>query len=239
MVELFIPKNVRRFKSIRHFETPSGSHVIVLPTCSVPLEHLVESNWKKIGTEDNVGNVRKVLRISRLSNGKLIRDSAGNRVKLYVKHPEHEFDADPKLGQHAPWSRGLTLTPVSIETADIRVEKQATWEARILLGLLAKGIKAEVPQAIVIDKNDRRSVITKAIPDNIIGYFLRFPSKLEEHLARERGFVPVDLRRTNVIVNSRGVHVIDVNRWGWPPFTDVYRRRLIEAVNEEAKKVKR
>ena len=239
MAELFIPRNVRRFKSIRHFKTPSGSRVIVLPTCVVSLEHLVESNWKRVGRESDVGHVRKVLRISRLSNGRLISDiQTGKRVKLYVKSPEHEFDVDPKLGQYACWSRGLTLTPVSISVPDVRVEKQATWEARILLGLLRNGIKTEVPQAIVIDKDGRRSVITTAIPDNVIGRFLLSPHNLEivKHQVRERGFVPLDLQRTNVIVNTHGLHIIDVNRWQWPPFTDEYQQRLIKAVHEQAAK---
>ncbi|MFH1247318.1 MAG: hypothetical protein V1644_02965, partial [Candidatus Micrarchaeota archaeon] len=63
MTELFEPARIRKQGQIRHFETPSGSHVIVLPTCSVPLKHLVEENW---GESKNVGGVRVVRHVVEL-----------------------------------------------------------------------------------------------------------------------------------------------------------------------------
>ncbi len=246
MSELFIPKNVRRFKSIRHFKTPSGSHVIVLPTCSVALKHLVEENWTQAERGKDIGHVRKVARISRivqLPSGRLIRDRHGKKTVLYVKSPERDFDVDPVLGDDGPWVWNVARKPVHVEIADIRIEKQATWEARILLGLKQKGIRAEVPQAIVIDKDGRRKVITKGISKSGDVEFntTRFYENIERVKKRvaESGFIEADLRPTNVIEDSEGVQVFDVNRWEWPPFTNEYRKRLIAAVHEEAKKGKK
>lgn len=250
MAELFIPRNVRRFKSIRHFKTPSGSHVIVLPTCSVPLGHLVESNWGKQQRRSNVGASRRVRYVDHLANGKQVRDNEDAPTALYVKSPEREYVIGPKKyavdsrrgGDPFIWSReDQTGKSIRIKPGDIRIEKQATWEARILLGLAATGIRAEIQQAVVIHKNGAREVITKGIlSGGKVNRGIRADEdsflKLGERVD-SAGFDTADFEDHNLVEEETGrLNVIDVNRWLWPPYTDHYRTRLLEAVHEAVQK---
>ncbi len=227
-MELWKPEKVRRRGNIRFFKTPLGSHVIVLPTCSVPLEHLVVENW----LSDYKGNVREVRAIMYLRNSQLIVDREGKKVMLYAKSPERKFSVSTP-----PWLLVEGEKKVKIQPGDVRVEKQATWEARILLGLAQKGIKAEEPQAIVIHRDGSREVITKGIPGE---KSWGFKGRNLRKRAANAGFVPVDLNWGNIIKDPDGNdHIIDVNRWEWPPVTDVYKKRLIQTVREEIEKKKK
>ncbi|MDP3742468.1 MAG: hypothetical protein Q8R15_04080 [Candidatus Micrarchaeota archaeon] len=237
MAEMFIPEKIRKRGSLRYFKTPSGSHVIVLPTCTVPLEHLVRENW--YGGE-NVGNFRQVKKITHVQNGALLKDSKGNPTELYVKSPEREFNIDSG-SIHGIWRDILDVenfkSHVSLK-GETRVEKQAVWEARILLGLAQNGINAEEPQAIVIYPGGNREVITKGKE----GIAFAFPEQIKRliRVARSKGFTPDDLHSGNVISDEDDNHsIIDVNRWTWPPFTNEYKKRLITAVGEEIKRQKR
>ncbi len=234
-MELWKPKKVRRRGSIRFFKTPSGNHVIVLPTCSVPVEYLARENWLYYFHE---GHVRKVSSVQRLRNSEPITDHEGKEVVLYAKGPERYYANWHEISASVPWNQALDERRVEMTTGDVRVEKQATWEARILLGLLHKGIKAEEPQAIVIHRNGSREVITKGIAGEEPQQGFLKDRHLKER-ATNAGFVPVDLSSGNVIEDPHGDHhIIDVNRWGWPPFTDIYKKRLIRAIHEEIEKQK-
>lgn len=231
MAELFVPKNVRRFKSIRHFKTPSRSHVIVLPTCKLPLSHLVEENW---GRNVNVGTTRMVLRIDSLANGQRVTDKSRRPIVLFLKSPELEFK--PNRPQD-PWLCGWDFGVLLDDPKDMRIQKQAVWEARILLGLKKKGIRAEVPQAIIIDNEGNRSVVTRGINAPVVRSLIIRSADRERFRRRVKckGFVPIDLWDNVIGDKSRHLHVIDVNRWEWPPFIDVYKKRLLEAIAESAK----
>ena len=205
--------------------------MIVLPTCTVPLEHLVRENWKKIR---EVGNFRRVQKISSVRNGNFITNTKGEKTALYVKSPEREFNIFHLNG--TIWQNTYDrseYTPYVYLRRDIRVEKQAVWEARILLGLAQNKISAEEPQAIVIHPDGKREVITKEI-ENQGSYISGTDLDSLRNTVLIRGFNPEDLHHKNVIVDKNGnPTIIDVNRWTWPPFTDKYQERLFAAVEEE------
>ncbi|MEK6923653.1 MAG: hypothetical protein AABW54_00245 [Candidatus Micrarchaeota archaeon] len=221
MAALFEPR-ARKFGKVCYFRTP-GHHVIALPGCSVPPEALVPENW--FGHKPNAGNAREVLKVSMLSNGP-IRDNSGRETFLFVKSPERAFQPPSERGVVHD-KNGFTLPSDSP-----LVENQAKWEARVLLGLLARGIPAEEPQAVITDvKTGRRVVVTKFVG---ISKGTDAASKALSSKARDAGAVPVDASYRNVLGNARGVsHVIDANRWKWPPFTNAYRARLMRAIERE------
>ncbi len=221
MPELFEPTKIQTRGQIKFFKTPRGSHVIVLPTCTVPLAHLVEENWLETHSE---GRMRTVWRIDTLKNG-------SQMASLFAKEPErmHSIEKN-KYGDY--WNRHAD----KIKVAGLLIERQATWEARILLGLAHANIPAEKPQAIVIRKDGTRFVITKSVhhaaPNNADGIFQDDAENLEDR-AKECGFEPIDLYPSNLVTDDSGVaHIIDVNRWNWPPYTDRYRRKFIAAIEQ-------
>lgn len=231
--KLASPKKIRKKGSIRFFETPSGNHVIALPTCTVPLEHLIEENWHR---PVQVGVTRKVLKVGKLRNTKPIREENGIETRLFVKSPETIFRSD---GQGWWTNENYSKTAlVSVDPRDLRVAKQATWEARILLQLLGQNFPAEVPQAIIIKKDGSRQVITMEVPGEHPRYFNAYSPDDAKGRLRGLGFVPRDVGEHNVIrKDGTNVH-IDVNRWEFPPLTDVYKKRLVQAIKEQIEREK-
>ncbi len=231
MTELFSPQRVRKLGSIRHFKTPSGSHVIVLPTCTVPLEYLVEENWDRKKVQVGWGNMRRITRVKGLNNG--------IKVDLFVKDPERRFKVR-RFGilrkLRSPWTYKDVNKRKSLSKVHLGVEKQAVREARILMGLKYSGLKAEEPQAIVIQRDGTRELIVKTIQFGEVGVSHEKEKRLNK-LVRSKGFKPNDLTERNIVQDENGndQHIIDVNRWEWPPVTDKYKRMLLKALDEEIK----
>ena len=65
MPKLFKPENTITKGQLKIFRTPSGAKIIVLPTCTVPLEHLIEENWAE---QKSAGATRGVKIIDTLTN---------------------------------------------------------------------------------------------------------------------------------------------------------------------------
>ncbi|MDP3742283.1 MAG: hypothetical protein Q8R15_03145 [Candidatus Micrarchaeota archaeon] len=240
-MELVKPGKIRQRGSIKFFKTPAGSHVIVLPTCSVPHESLIPENWHDA---QDVGHMRRVTSVTGLKElgkpGKHLQilDLAGKPTTLYVKSPERLFHSFGELHHGNPWLAypDSKVLAAKLPEGDIRVEKQAVWEARILLGLVQGGVKAEEPQAILVHADGTREVVTKKVNRNV-DYPLN-PSRIREQL-RSRPFRAIDAGEHNLIPTEHGTQIIDVNRWEFPPFSDTYKKRLIEAVLEEVEKQKK
>ncbi len=231
------PAKMRRRGSLKFFKTKSGSHVIVLPNCSVSPHVLIEDNWSSAARNTNFGIARRIRLVDKLSDGSEVIDSSGKKATLWAKAPETIFYRKKHGG---PWIFGFVEEDKVVSLRrDIRAQKQAMWEARILLSLLKKGKKAEIPQAIVIHPNGTREVITKGITEQ----FSKGISKREVTAAQRSvalaGFVPIDLEERNLLVDERGSpRIIDVNRWEFPPHTDTYIKRLVAAIEEAAEKKK-
>ncbi len=243
MPELIKPLRVRSHGNLRFFRAPGGRQVIILPTCEVPFEHLIEENWAPINPpyDRNVGHVRKVEYVKKLANGEKIRDVRGQEIGLYVKSPEYSFSTNKKeLEKGQIFGEGGAIDPW-IGLRHSSVEKQVDWEARILLRLTGVGLKAEIPQAILIDRDGRKRVVTKEIktPPTLTSMEHNGLTYKEiRERAEAAGLKPDDADNHNFLQSdSDGTHhVIDVSRWTWPPFTDSYRKKLIEAIQKEIEK---
>lgn len=207
MATLVLPSKIRRYHDLRYFKTPSDHTVIVLPTCSVPLEHLIEENWVN-GHEGGFGNRRKITRVNKLRNGKKLE-----RIDmLWVKDPERIFSETPgRL-----WWAGIRSSEKGTEIENNpRVEEQAKWEARHLIGLFNANIKAEEPQAIIIHADGSKSVITKTRNEK--------PGEKREtnydesiRKATRLGALPEDTGAYNMVKDEEGNEtIIDTNRWNW------------------------
>ncbi|MBI4406535.1 hypothetical protein HY571_01330, partial [Candidatus Micrarchaeota archaeon] len=158
------PTKIRRRGRLKFFKTKSGSHVIILPTCTVPPHVLIENNWH---LALNKSSTRVIRGIDMLHDGSDVTDLAGKRTTLWAKQPEIRFYRQKDGG---PWLFGTVQGDKIVTVSqDVRVQKQATWEARILLSLLKRGKRAEIPQALVIHPNGIREVITKGIQEPRFG----------------------------------------------------------------------
>ncbi|MFH0713480.1 MAG: hypothetical protein V1722_02765 [Candidatus Micrarchaeota archaeon] len=218
MTELQEPTKVRRLSRLEVLHTPAGHRVVILPTCSVPHEHLMPENWRGYTRR---GNMRSVVHVQTLSNLK--------PTSLFVKEPERSF----VLGQ--PWwrdyasSREVVFSPGKVKT----IEAQATKEARLLLGLKSVKVNAEVPQAIIYYQDGRRAVVTKrVVREKCKGEIVDLSVGLLQR-ARNAGFTTSDTNVRNLIGNRRGANVIDVNRWEHPAVKK-YFKKMVKAIRIEA-----
>ena len=97
--------------------------------------------------------------------------------------------------------------------------------------MISNEIPAEIPQAI-IERDGKKEVVIKKINH---GY--NFPERqgltYSEIDARvnKLDLVPIDYGGHNMMVDDQGyLHIIDVNRWFWPPHTDDYRKELNQLI---------
>ncbi len=229
MREIFVPKEIRKYKSMRFFETPEGSHVMIFPKCRIPAKYLVPENWDEAESKSNVGNMRQVRRITQLHNSSEIRDKAGKVTQLYAKSPERTFSQYAlNFGGENPehiWNNARTWgggpDPNGIKLEGKFIERQVDWEARILLGLRKNKIRAEEPQAIVIHPNGQRELIVRGIreqPRFLTGKEMqevkdgkrKLPpfNQIDMTRLRQRvrgiGFVPIDLGFSERDINDDG-----------------------------------
>ena len=201
-----------------------GNRVLLLPGSSTPLEHLAANNWLKTV---QMGNARSVRSIDMLSDG---TDPA-----LVVKSPERIFTTSSRrIDQGEVWWGGPKSGEGKVRiTGHSTVEEQSAWEAVYLLELQAKGVPAEVPQALIINQDGSHELVVARIdsPD-------RRPlvTCVGRKLAIERtSLVPVDSSEYNCMSDKDGAErVIDVNRWLWPGLTDGYREELASQVKRAA-----
>lgn len=73
-----IPEKLLEYGPVQEFATPDGDRITTLPTCTVPIECLVRSNWAKLQYPKSNRDVRK---ISTLIDGSCVR--------LFSKSFEH------------------------------------------------------------------------------------------------------------------------------------------------------
>lgn len=204
---------------IETYATADGGQLTIFPTCTVSLDRLLASNWE---TPINVGNSRLI---------KYIKSPKHNNDGLFVKSPERYFTQDlPSLYRGKIWYGGAKSghKPLFFRRNPI-IEQQTLFEALILLELCAKDIPAEIPQAILLNKIGEYSLITAEIPTTSQLVKLKGPryDELFELVNKKTTIIPVDFNRTNCLEDLDGqLHIIDVNRWLWPPFTNSYREKL-------------
>lgn len=217
--DLNIHRLLTNYGSIETYSTPDGGQLTVLPTCTVEFDRLLTNNWE---TPINVGNSRLI---------KYVKSPRCNNAGLFIKSPERVFTQDlPSLYQGKIWYGGNKSghKPLFFRR-NPTIEQQTIFEAVILLELLAKNIPAEIPQAILLNEMGEYSLITAEIPTTPFSVELKGP-RYEDffELVKERTtLVPDDFNRTNCLEDlDRKLHIIDVNRWLWPPFTDSYRKNL-------------
>ncbi|MCL4360276.1 hypothetical protein M1555_03435 [Patescibacteria group bacterium] len=227
-----LPENIADVLGVygeyKQYELEKGEILTVLSTCSVPIECLEPVNWSVVVP---IGNFRQVASIDRLSDG--------TRPRITLKSPERIFTKEPKyLATGWPWWGGSRSQEK--RTTVLRnpvVEEQSLWEAIILLELHRNGIRAEVPQAILQTIEGSCCVIVNTIQVPYFPVTRQGESLSAQEIRVKTGLVPEDYGGANLLTDCDGFsHIIDVNRWAWPPYTDDFRRRLIETIsNAESK----
>lgn len=227
---------LERFGGYQTHELSAGGKITLLPTCSVPLDYLIRGNWTK---ERWLGNFREVSDIVKLANGIDPEIIVKSPERILTRHPRYleigyPFWEGRRSGHKAILIRG---NPV--------VEEQSIWETIILLELHRIGVKAEKPQALLEDKNGRRELVVKRIPIYGVCDHRPRPKKqgpteeeLREYININSQLEPDDLASHNLPMDTEGyTHIIDVNRWAWPPLTDEFRQRLIQIITDEERKI--
>ncbi len=230
---------MQNYGSLREEEV-NGRIITILPTCDVPLEHLLEENWRRTWSDEPVkcssnsyGHFRFVWNVQRLASGE--------KISIYVKHPERIFTTDTaRLEKGYIWWGG----PRSGEGQPIYlrhplVEEQTLWQAVYLLELHKQGIPAEVPLAIVEWPNGSELGDSELILQDVGKYNYGERFSLANLDSRLNGLVPEDLGGHNIITpqyreNAKPA-IIDVNRWLWLPYTDEWKKALVEYVRKEVR----
>lgn len=206
------------------YVTPTNTVILTLPTRTMPISQFVEENWVSPAA---YGNVRNVYLVEQLTDG--------TRTNLFVKSPERLFN---KIHSSDFWWGGRSSgeEPLLIKN-NPAVEEQAFWEAVFLLELAKNGIKAETPQAILITDPTEYRIIVKRIEGR--GPTVRGPDPKElASLVRELGLIPIDLSYYNLIIDRDGyLNIIDTNRWYWPPHTDNFTQRVLEAIEQSSTEI--
>lgn len=178
-----------------------------------------------------MGNFRAVYSVDSLSNG--------IKPKIVVKSPEKTFTKDGNLlDKGYPWWGGprSTENKISIYGNPV-VEIQAVWEAIILLQLNSHGIQAEIPQALIENRDGSRELVVNEIDTSHRGVEIRGRSPTLDAIRTQTDLQPAqDWDGHNLLYDSVGqVCIIDVNRWSWPPYTDNFRRRLLQVIYDTGK----
>lgn len=216
MAELFRPGRVRRSGSLRWFKTPGGSHVIVFPKCRYPLEALAQENWG--AHPSSVGRSRTVFFHDQLANGEPIRDNEGAERGLYVKNPERDFyghEEPVRNGQYWFGQHGYRSGIRGVGVSGGAVEHFLDLEARTLLYLMDRGLRVEEPQAIIIDPDGRKLLVTHEVGRDSPRYGTRDPDFIEstDRMLRELGIEIPDFKPHNMRDDDAGnPHVLDVFR---------------------------
>lgn len=227
---------LERYGSYQTHEFSSSEKITILPTCTIPLDYLVRENWVK---RRPWGNFREVTAIESLSDGTDPQVVIKSPERVLTKYPRYldagyPFWGGPRSGHKAILIRGNAV-----------VEEQSIWEAIVLLELYRIGVRAERPQALLEDKEGRRELVVKRIPIYGVCDHRPRPKKqgpteeeLREYININSQLEPDDLASHNLPMDTEGyTHIIDVNRWAWPPLTDEFRQRLIQVITDEERKI--
>ena len=197
-------------------DTPTNGRLIqLLPTRTLPLDHLLEENWT---TVHSYGHFRSVRRAVSLKDG----SPAG----VYAKSAERVFSAEPKiLARGNFWWGGSRSGEKAIHLPNQPlVEERTVWEAIYLLELAHLGIAAERPQALVTHPNGNIELLVADL-GNELGFTNCFwGATATEKMLLATGFHINDLQ---ALVGETGRHIIDVNRWEWLPFTNPSHEALL------------
>jgi len=200
--------------------TPYDTIIITLPTRTLPVSHLIEENWV---APTPYGNVRNVFLVEQLIDG--------TQTNLFIKSPERLFTSNQiLLGKKDFWWGGRRSgeKPLLIQN-NPAIEEQGFWEAIFLLELAKNKIKAEIPQAILITNPIEYRVIVERIERGLV---IKGPGLQEITSSIQKlGIIPVDLSYYNIVPDRDGyIHIIDTNRWYWPPYTDAFIQKIFETI---------
>lgn len=220
-----VDRLLNRYGTHQSYESLSGNIVTVLPTCFVPLTYLEKKDWKII---TGMGHFRGVYSVDTLLDG--------TKPKIVVKSPERIFTKDETLLSHKyPWwggSRSTQKRTIEIVGNPV-VEEQAIWEAIVLLELHKHGIRAELPQALIENRGGNIELVVNEIKVAWGAIRTGERSSTTSLLQEQTGLQPEDYQSYNILEDEEGHKwIIDVNRWTWPPYTDNFRSRLIQAISQ-------
>ena len=198
MPELFKPQQITSLGKLRLFRTPSGTKVVILPTCTVPLHHLVEENW---------GDAKGVIPRSRpIKKVTTLKDGSSMETAIYIKSIAFETEP-PRL-----------MRPNNKKTFE---------EARKLLYLHANDEKVEIPQAIILRKNKPYKLLTTEIKGTSLEDEESPFKEIGNELARlqQKGIDAIDVKDANLIrAPNEELHHIDVEDWNIPEIERKNRR---------------
>lgn len=212
-----------RIDNCEFYETPLKKNLIILPTCTKPLEYFYEENW---AIKTQVGNKRSVFSIDILKSG--------IKPGIVVKSPERILTKDKTLlSKKYPWWGGRKSFEkrTSLIIGSPIVEEQVIWEAVFLSRLHSVGIKAELPQALLIKNDGSIELVVNEIKDASSSMKPFQLILTEKSIFRRSGLIPEDYHRFNILEDDNGSCIIDVNRWSWPPYTDDFIDRLIKVAH--------
>jgi len=218
---------IRSYGHAESMRGENGDRIVLLPSRTVPARFLDRTTWDR---KIPMGNFRSVYSVDTTTDGE--------KPGLVVKTAERLFTTDKrKLAKGDIWWSGPRSFDKPIRVHDPSVDVQTLWEAAYLLELWQRGIPAEVPQGIIIEPNDRVSLVVNNI-DNWPGR-RRGPSHSDilRRVGTETTLQPVDATEYNFLEDENGYgNIIDVNRWRWPPHTDTTMHFLTAAVQREIDK---
>ncbi|OIO27169.1 hypothetical protein AUJ14_00160 [Candidatus Micrarchaeota archaeon CG1_02_55_22] len=224
---------------MRHFKTSEGSHVIVFPNARYPVEAFVPENW---GSAHGVGRSRTVRFFDKLADGQLIQDKGGVERGVYVKDPERDFLAIPdavRSGAYWYGQHGYRSGFKGVGVSGSQVERRLDLEAKTLLYLLDHGLRVEEPQALIIQPDGRKLLVTHEVGRKSPMYGTSDPQFVSrtERLLSELGIDIPDFKPHNMRDDDEGnPHVIDVFRASHAspsPLAKAYARnqsRLIKGI---------
>jgi hypothetical protein len=203
-------------------EAADQTEIILLPSRTVPVEDLDPSRWTKTTP---MGNVRKVISVDEV-------DGTGRDPRLVVKSAERVFTTDEeKLDRGNIWWDGPRSTDRPIRVSGAPVEERTLWEAAILTELWSRDIPTETPQAILRAPDGRVDLVVERIPETYGQPREVRAENLLEEVQETTDLVPVDATSYNAVTDPEGVdHLIDVNRWRWPGYTDGLDFKIAAAV---------
>lgn len=213
-----------RYGTITRHRTREGRSLTILPTCTVPIESLVEENWDLSQRRITCGNYRNV---------RWIRYKGSS---LFVKGPEQVFTkSQKKLQKGEIWWGGPRSGEEPIFVPDRFVDEQVEWEAAYLQELLEKGIRAEVPQALV-EFEGQKELVVKDVRTTEYGIGFGYEGGSICDAVKDRtDLVPIDCKSHNFLPDREGnTSIIDVNRWEWPQYAAGWRMRLLDTILAQA-----
>lgn len=224
-----VHEQLTQFGECRTYQAPDGSTITVLPSAQMPLHCLYDGNWDAQQKGIGQGNFRGVVWIRNLIDGQ--------KVDLYAKGPEYSLLKGGGANGDVAWWGGPRSRDKAVRIFNPIVDEQVDWEATILLFLKQNSIRAEIPQAILRNPKGRKRLVVGGIPGNpsfgnrVLGVGPTI-DEIQKNV-KAIGLVEEDLTTSNLLQDPEGYsHIIDVNRWEWPPHTDDFRRRLLNLLRE-------